>query len=221
MRQRYRVPLSRTEVSEDLSHYTRDPDRPLKHRRLMLVVKDKRPLIIYEMKRKTELRGTPTRRDYLVGYSLGSDARRGRGISVKQVPGLGPSTPANDPPIGTIGKVHGPVVDISCNRLPPLHQALCSAVNHETYTFEVYQHLDERHVRAITLHRTSGLRRGMPVFDTGAPVRVPVAPECLGRVLNLFGEPLDGGPAIATREFRNILGQTDAAARNETSEWNS
>jgi F-type H+-transporting ATPase subunit beta len=78
-------------------------------------------------------------------------------------------------------------------------------MNHETYTFEVYQHLDERHVRAITLHRTSGLRRGMPVFDTGAPVHVPVAPDCLGRVLNLFGEPLDGKPALAAREFRNIL----------------
>jgi len=124
---------------------------------------------------------------------------------MNQVQDLAPSTRANDPPIGMIAKVHGPVVDISCNRLPPLHQALCSAMNHETYTFEVYQHLDERHVRAITLHRTSGLRRGMPVFDTGAPVHVPVAPDCLGRVLNLFGEPLDGKPALAAREFRNIL----------------
>lgn len=40
------VPLSRTEVSEDLSHYTRNPDRPLKHRRLMLVIDDQRPPII-------------------------------------------------------------------------------------------------------------------------------------------------------------------------------
>lgn len=47
MKQRISVPLSRTDVSEDLSHYTRDPDRPLKHRRLMLVVDDKRPPIIY------------------------------------------------------------------------------------------------------------------------------------------------------------------------------
>jgi F-type H+-transporting ATPase subunit beta len=126
---------------------------------------------------------------------------------VKQVQSLAPPTQANDPPIGTIAKVHGPVVDISCNRLPPLHQALCSAMNHEKYTFEVYQHLDEHNVRAITLHQTSGLRRGMLVFDTGAPVHVPVGPDCLGRVLNLFGEPLDGGPALATCEFRNILAQ--------------
>ena len=107
--------------------------------------------------------------------------------------------------IGTIAKVHGPVVDICCKRLPPLQQALRSSINSEMYTFEVYQHLDEHHVRAITLHRTSGLRRGMPVFDTGAPVHVPVVPDCLGRVLNLFGEPLDGGPPLAAPEFRNIL----------------
>jgi hypothetical protein len=41
------VPLRRAEVSEDLSHYTRDPDRPLKHRRLMLLINDKRPPIVY------------------------------------------------------------------------------------------------------------------------------------------------------------------------------
>ncbi len=47
MKQRISVPLSRTDLSEDLSHYTRDPERPLKHRRLMLVVDDKRPPIVY------------------------------------------------------------------------------------------------------------------------------------------------------------------------------
>jgi hypothetical protein len=47
MRQTISLPLSRTEVSEDLSHYTRDPDRPLTHRRLMLTVDDTQPPIIY------------------------------------------------------------------------------------------------------------------------------------------------------------------------------
>lgn len=47
MRQQISVPLSRTDISEDLSHYTRDPERPLKHRRLMLVIDEKRPPIIY------------------------------------------------------------------------------------------------------------------------------------------------------------------------------
>ena len=69
-------------------------------------------------------------------------------------------------PIGTICQIHGPVVDIICDHLPPLHQALYARINHETYTFEAHQHLDEKRVRAITLNRTSGLQRGMPVFDT-------------------------------------------------------
>jgi F-type H+/Na+-transporting ATPase subunit beta len=107
--------------------------------------------------------------------------------------------------IGAIAQVHGPVVDIACERLPPLRQALSSCLDSETYTFEVYQHLDERHVRAITLHTTSGLKRGMRVYDTGAPLHVPVSPECLGRLLNVFGDPLDGGPPIREHEYRNIL----------------
>ena len=107
--------------------------------------------------------------------------------------------------IGTIAQVDGPVVDITCDVLPPLHQALVSRLDHETYTFEVHQHLDEAHARAITLHRTAGLRRGMPVFDTGSSLQVPVSPECLSRLLNLFGEPLDGGPVLACQTYQRIL----------------
>lgn len=107
-------------------------------------------------------------------------------------------------PTGAIVEVHGPVVVIACDTLPPLHQALCAHINGETYLFEVHQHLDERHVRAITLHRSSGLYRGMNVFDTGAPLHVPVEPECLGRLLNIFGEPLDGKPALKAHEYRNV-----------------
>ncbi|MCS6302072.1 MAG: hypothetical protein H8K07_00180 [Nitrospira sp.] len=117
-------------------------------------------------------------------------------------------TPHDDRgPVGVVVAVHGPVVDIACDYLPPLHQALSSSLDRERYIFEVYQHLNERHVRAITLHSTGGLQRGMRVFDTGAPLQVPVSPDCLGRLLNVFGEPLDGGPALNTRQFRNILGQ--------------
>ncbi|HZP93736.1 MAG TPA: F0F1 ATP synthase subunit beta [Burkholderiales bacterium] len=108
-------------------------------------------------------------------------------------------------PIGTIAQVQGPVVDIACESLPSIHSALCAVLNDDTYLFEVHQHVDERHVRAITLHSTSGLRRGMPVFDTGTPLHVPATPECLGRLLNAFGEPLDAGPALADGETRSIL----------------
>lgn len=98
--------------------------------------------------------------------------------------------------VGTIARVHGPVVDIACEALPPLHRALFSRLDRETCTFEVHQHLDETHARAITLRRTAGLRWGTPVFDSGASLRVPVAPACLNRLLNCFGEP---PPAASAR----------------------
>ena len=107
--------------------------------------------------------------------------------------------------VGTIAEVHGPVVDVVCTLLPPLHQALESRVDHQIYTFEVHQHLDEKHARTIALHRTAGLRRGVPVFDTGSSLRVPVAPECVGRLFDLFGLPLDGESPLAQQAWRNIL----------------
>ena len=126
-----------------------------------------------------------------------------------------PEPPAEGVSVGSIAEVHGPVVDIACEVLPPLHRALYAYTDHERYTFEVHQHLDRAHVRAITLHRTSGLRRGMPVFDTGGPVRVPVAPGCLGRLLNVFGEPLDGGEQLAEQARRPIFARP--APLHETS----
>jgi F-type H+-transporting ATPase subunit beta len=107
-------------------------------------------------------------------------------------------------PVGVISEVHGPVAVIRCEELPPLRQALCTRFDHERYLFEVHQHLDEHHLRAITLHGSTGLHRGMPVFDTGAPLHVPVSPDCLGRMVNIFGEPLDGNGDLPDHEFRNI-----------------
>ena len=107
-------------------------------------------------------------------------------------------------PLGTITEVHGPVVVIACDQLPPIRQALTASNGRESYLFEVHQHLDKQHIRAVTLHRPSGLYRGLQVFDTGAPLNIPVSPDCLGRVLNMFGEPLDDGPVLDTQTFRTI-----------------
>ena len=119
--------------------------------------------------------------------------------------------------IGTIAEVHGPVVVIACTTLPPLRQALRAAIDGEAYLFEVHQHLDPHHVSAITLHSTSRLRRGQPIFDQGSPLHVPVDEQCLGRLFNVFGSPLDGLPPIKSQQYRNIhnrptsLSQTIAA----------
>jgi F-type H+-transporting ATPase subunit beta len=110
-----------------------------------------------------------------------------------------------DAPLGVIEEVHGPVVDILCTRLPPLHHAVYVCHGDVRHVFEVHRHIDETRVRAIALGSTAGLRRRMPVFDSGGPLQVPVTPECLGRLLNAFGQPLDGGPPLAADTLRPIV----------------
>jgi F-type H+-transporting ATPase subunit beta len=117
-----------------------------------------------------------------------------------------PQKSTGRPPLGTITEVQGPVVVIRCDRLPPLRRALEAESDGDRYVFEVHQHLDEERVRAITLHRTGGLRRGMPVYDTGAPLHVPVGEACLGRMLDVFGDPMDDRPPFAADDYRNIHG---------------
>lgn len=108
--------------------------------------------------------------------------------------------------IGTIEAVLGPVVDVHCSALPPLGQAL-KVTNGagEHYVLTVNQHLDSSRVRAIALHSVSGMFRGMKVFDLGAELHVPVSEQCLGRMLNVFGNPLDALPPLPKETFRTIM----------------
>ncbi|MHC4294661.1 MAG: F0F1 ATP synthase subunit beta [Planctomycetota bacterium] len=71
-------------------------------------------------------------------------------------------------------------------------------------TGEVQQHLGGGKVRCIALGATDGLRRGMDVRDTGAPVCVPVGLGVLGRVFNLLGEPIDSLGPVDADEYRPI-----------------
>ncbi|MCI0498250.1 MAG: F0F1 ATP synthase subunit beta [Planctomycetales bacterium] len=84
---------------------------------------------------------------------------------------------------------------------------------------EVQQHLGGGRIRAVALGSTAGLRRGMEVIDTGGPLMVPVGKETLGRVFNLLGKPIDGGPDITVREKRPIHRKppkfTDLTAKSE------
>jgi len=71
--------------------------------------------------------------------------------------------------------------------LPPILNALeVKGVNYRL-VLEVAQHLGDSRVRTIALDSTEGLVRGQDVQDTGGPIRVPVGPETLGRIMNVIG----------------------------------
>jgi F-type H+/Na+-transporting ATPase subunit beta len=108
-------------------------------------------------------------------------------------------------PVGVIEEVSGPVVDIACGgALPGMHDALRVELDGGECVLEVRHHLDAGRLRAVALHATAGLRRGSPVYATGGPLRVPVTQDCLGRVLDVFGAPLDGGPQLSRETLRAV-----------------
>ena len=118
------------------------------------------------------------------------------------------STTAVRKTVGAAGKVRqviGAVVDVQFeDHLPAILNALETENRGNRLVLEVAQHLGENTVRTIAMDSTEGLVRGQSVFDTGAPISVPVGPEMLGRIINVIGEPVDeAGPVMAT-EMRGI-----------------
>ncbi len=95
--------------------------------------------------------------------------------------------------IGTIAQVIGPVLDIrfADGQLPNLLNAIEIDNRGKKLTVEVAQHIGDNIVRCIAMAATDGLERGMEAVDTGKPITVPVGEECLGRIFNLLGEPVD------------------------------
>jgi F-type H+/Na+-transporting ATPase subunit beta len=117
-------------------------------------------------------------------------------------------------PIGRISAVNGDVVDVECERLPPIRRALRTDSG---TVLEVHQHLDRECVRAIALHSAAGLRRGVGVYDSGATLRVPVGNSVLGRVVDLFGRALDGGPELDASTTRPIYAPPTPLSESRTS----
>jgi len=129
---------------------------------------------------------------------------------------VSPSSDVRDPSLsgasaslgkGKVVQVIGPVIDVEfeAGKLPKILNALkvtnpSISDEKDNLTLEVAQHLGENTVRAISMDSTDGLVRGMDVFDTGSPIAMPVGPECLGRILNVIGAPIDeAGPVDAKR----------------------
>ena len=111
---------------------------------------------------------------------------------------------------GKVVQVIGPVLDVEFpeSHLPKIGSALKIQTEVQSgpekqktsLTLEVAQHLGDNTVRAVALGPTEGISRGMDAVDTGAPITVPVGKACLGRLLDVLGEPKDNrGPVNASK----------------------
>ena len=113
---------------------------------------------------------------------------------------------------GRIVQCIGAVVDIEFPReaMPKVYDALklseeaSGGLVEDGLTLEVEQQLGDGVVRCIALGATDGLRRGMKVHGTGAPISVPVGAGTLGRIMDVLGRPIDEAGPIDSDEFRPI-----------------
>ena len=105
--------------------------------------------------------------------------------------------------VGRVTQVLGAVVDVQFEgELPFIQNALTAKNGDATLVLEVAQELGEKTVRCIAMDSTDGMVRGSEVVDTGEPIKVPVGPETLGRILNVIGEPIDErGPVGAKMTY--------------------
>ncbi|MGH9467656.1 MAG: F0F1 ATP synthase subunit beta, partial [Terriglobales bacterium] len=134
-------------------------------------------------------------------------------------------TPTSPTAAGRVIEITGPV--IVCHfpeaSLPPINQAL--RVTSEGFdvptpldiTVEVQQHLGEGRVKCIAMEATDGLVRGMQARDTGGPIMVPVGNACLGRVMNVVGQPVDKLGPITT-ELRSPIRRPAPSLEEQSTE---
>ncbi|MEQ8508213.1 MAG: F0F1 ATP synthase subunit beta [Rhodospirillaceae bacterium] len=104
--------------------------------------------------------------------------------------------------VGTIAQVTGAVVDVKFDgELPNILNALHLENQGKRLVLEVSQHLGESTVRCIAMDATEGLVRGQKVEDTGSPIRMPVGPGVLGRIMNVVGEPVDERGPVDAKDY--------------------
>src|SRR5690349_23758666 len=106
---------------------------------------------------------------------------------------------------GKITQVIGAVVDVQFEgNLPAILNALETTNGGNRLVLEVAQHLGESTVRTVAMDSTEGLVRNQLVRDTGQPIAVPVGEECLGRIINVVGDPVDEAGPVNTAQKRAI-----------------
>jgi F-type H+/Na+-transporting ATPase subunit beta len=126
---------------------------------------------------------------------------------------------------GTIVQIIGPVVDADFSEtdtMPSIYDALevdfeLEGRESKKLTLEVQQHLGGGWVRAIAMSSTEGLKRGMPIINTAAPISVPVGEGILGRVFNVTGEPVDERGPVQTEKRYPIHRKAPALIEQDTS----
>ncbi|WP_102411790.1 F0F1 ATP synthase subunit beta [Beduinella massiliensis] len=99
--------------------------------------------------------------------------------------------------VGSVVQIIGPVLDVKFadGQLPDLLNALEIEHDGKRLVVEVAQHIGDDVARCIAMSSTDGLVRGLKAVDTGSSITVPVGDQCLGRIFNLLGEPVDNQPA--------------------------
>ena len=107
---------------------------------------------------------------------------------------------------GTIVQCIGAVIDVEFTResMPHVFHALRLDSENSQLTLEVQQQLGDGVVRTIALGSSDGLRRGMKVINTGAPISVPVGPKTLGRIMDVLGRPIDEAGPIGAEKTMSI-----------------
>ena len=117
---------------------------------------------------------------------------------------------------GQVVEVIGAVVDVEFPRdsVPKVYDAL--KVPESELTLEVQQQIGDGVVRTIAMGSTDGLKRGVGVDNTGAPVSVPVGQKTLGRIMNVLGQPIDEQGEIGAEESWPCLLYTSPSPRDAT-----
>ena len=106
---------------------------------------------------------------------------------------------------GVITQIIGPVIDARFDdKLPEIYNALEVFLNGKRIVAEVHSHLGNNTVRAVAMSNTDGLKRGLEINDTMAPIQVPVGKETLGRIFNVLGETVDNKGEVKTEMRESI-----------------
>lgn len=108
--------------------------------------------------------------------------------------------------IGYLTQIIGPVLDVAFKEdsPPPIYNKLIVKDTTREVAMEVALHLGEGVVRCIAMEATDGLARGLRVYDTGAPIKIPVGEGVLGRAMDVLGKPIDGKGPINASELWSI-----------------